>query len=84
MRRGALGDERDGDSGLPEQELRWTRLNRRMARASLYHALGNVYLAGPYKGAPLSLVFVTLALAGPFDLGTVVVRVALYVDPETA
>jgi hypothetical protein len=45
---------------------------------------GTVYLAGPYKGAPLSLVVVTPALAGPFDLGTVVVRVALFVDPETA
>ncbi len=45
---------------------------------------GDVYLAGPYKGAPLSLAVLTPALAGPFDLGTVVVRVALYVDPETA
>ena len=45
---------------------------------------GDVYLAGPYKGAPLSLVVVTPALAGPFDLGTVVVRVALFLDPETA
>ncbi|HEX2096598.1 MAG TPA: hypothetical protein VHF50_04455 [Solirubrobacterales bacterium] len=44
---------------------------------------GNVYLAGPYKGAPLSLVFVTPANAGPFDLGNVVVRVAHRVDPET-
>lgn len=45
---------------------------------------GNVYLAGPYKEAPVSLVFVTSAVAGPFDLGTVVVRVALNVDRETA
>jgi hypothetical protein len=45
---------------------------------------GNVYLAGPYKGAPVSMVFVTPAVAGPYDLGTVVVRVALNVDPETA
>jgi hypothetical protein len=44
---------------------------------------GDVYLAGPYKGAPLSLVTVTPATAGPFDLGVVVVRVALYVNPET-
>ncbi len=44
---------------------------------------GNVYLAGPYKGAPMSMVFVTPAVAGPFDLGVVVVRVALNVDPET-
>jgi uncharacterized repeat protein (TIGR01451 family) len=45
---------------------------------------GKAYLAGPYKGAPLSLAIVTPAVAGPFDLGTVVVRTALYVDPETA
>jgi hypothetical protein len=45
---------------------------------------GHVYLAGPYKGAPLSLVILTPAVAGPFDLGVVVVRTALYVDPETA
>lgn len=45
---------------------------------------GNVYLAGPYNGAPLSLAFITPAVAGPYDLGTVVVRVALFVEPSTA
>jgi hypothetical protein len=45
---------------------------------------GNAYLAGPYKGAPLSLAIITPAVSGPFDLGTVVVRVALNVNPETA
>jgi hypothetical protein len=45
---------------------------------------GNVYLAGPYKGAPISMVFVTPAVAGPFDLGAVVVRAALNVNKETA
>jgi len=44
---------------------------------------GKAYLAGPYKGAPLSLAIVTPAVAGPFDLGTVVVRTALKVDPES-
>jgi hypothetical protein len=42
-----------------------------------------VYLAGPYNGAPLSAVVITPAVSGPFDLGTVVVRVALKVDPTT-
>jgi hypothetical protein len=45
---------------------------------------GKAYLAGPYKGAPLSLATVTPAVAGPFDLGNVVVRVALFVNPATA
>jgi uncharacterized repeat protein (TIGR01451 family) len=49
-----------------------------------YHARGTAYLAGPYKGGPLSLAIVTPAAAGPYDLGTVVVRSALRVDPETA
>ncbi len=45
---------------------------------------GKVFLSGPYHGAPLSLAVVTPATAGPFDLGSVVVRVALFVDPDTA
>jgi hypothetical protein len=49
-----------------------------------FHASGSVYLAGPYKGAPLSLAIVTPAVAGPFDLGTVVVRNAVHIDPATA
>jgi hypothetical protein len=45
---------------------------------------GDAYLAGRYGGAPLSIAIVTPALAGPFDLGNVVVRVPLFLDPETA
>jgi hypothetical protein len=52
--------------------------------APLYVDTGRAYLAGPYKGAPLSLAIATPAVAGPFDLGNVLVRVALYVDPSTA
>jgi hypothetical protein len=48
------------------------------------HVQGTAYLAGPYKGASLSLVVITPAVAGPFDLGTVVVRTALEVNPVTA
>lgn len=49
-----------------------------------YYVSGSAYLASPYKGAPLSLAIVVPALAGPFDLGTIVVRAALHVDPRTA
>jgi hypothetical protein len=45
---------------------------------------GTVYLTGPYKGAPLGIAVITPAVAGPFDLGTVVVRAALNVNPATA
>jgi len=45
---------------------------------------GSVYLAGPFEGAPLSVVAITPALAGPFDAGTVVVREGLDLDPESA
>ncbi len=45
---------------------------------------GKVYLAGPYHGAPLSIVSITSAKVGPFDLGTVVIRFALDINPTTA
>jgi hypothetical protein len=51
---------------------------------SLAFAPGKIYLAGPYKGSQLSLVSITAAKVGPFDLGTVVVRFALKINPETA
>jgi hypothetical protein len=50
----------------------------------LTYAEGKIYLAGPYNGAPLSVVAIVPAVAGPFDVGTVVTRQALRVDPRTA
>jgi len=49
----------------------------------LTYVTGQVYLSGPYKGAPLSAAVITPAVAGPFDVGTVVVQVGLNVDPVT-
>jgi hypothetical protein len=43
-----------------------------------------VYLAGPYKGDPFSVVATVPAQAGPFDLGIVTVRSAIHIDPETS
>ena len=54
------------------------------AGTSPVYVPGNVYLAGPYKGAPLSLVVVIPAISGPYDLGNVAVRAAVHVDPVTA
>lgn len=44
----------------------------------------SLFLAGPYRGAPFSLLIVVPAEAGPFDLGTVVLRAPLRIDPATA
>jgi hypothetical protein len=52
--------------------------------AVLTYVKGSVYLGGPYKGDPLSVVVITPAVAGPFDVGTVVTREALTLNPETA
>jgi len=52
--------------------------------AALISAPGGLFLAGPYHGAPLSILAVDSALIGPFDLGVVLVRSALQIDPRTA
>ena len=50
----------------------------------LSYAPGKLYLAGPYRGSSFSVVAVNSAIVGPFDLGVVIVRSAIRVDPQTA
>jgi hypothetical protein len=45
---------------------------------------GTVYFTGPYKGAPFGLSVVVPAKAGPYNLGNIVVRAALFIDPRSA
>ncbi len=45
---------------------------------------GKVYLTGPYNGGPFGEVVVVPAIAGPFNLGNVVVRGSIRIDPNTA
>lgn len=52
--------------------------------SELTYVPGSLYLAGPYNGDPLSVVAIVPALAGPFDVGTVVTRVALTLNPINA
>ena len=50
----------------------------------LYVNNGRLYITGPYKGAPYGISVVVRAVAGPFDLGNVVVRGSIFVDKHTA
>ena len=52
--------------------------------SALTYVGGQIYLGGPFKGDPLSVISITPAVAGPFDAGTVVVRLALNLNPKTA
>ncbi len=45
---------------------------------------GNIYLTEAYGGAPFGLSIVTDAVAGPLNLGTVVIHARIDINPQTA
>lgn len=51
---------------------------------ALEYQPGGLYLAGPFHGSTFSVVAIDSATVGPFDLGTIVVRSAIDVNPQTA
>ena len=81
---GYSGLEEEAHPSCPSASLIGTATVGAGAGSHPVYVQGKVYLAGPYKGAPLSLAVITPAVSGPYDLGNAVVRAALHVNPETA
>jgi hypothetical protein len=73
----------------PEAQIGHTVVGAGAGPAPLYipepgQPAAPIYLTGPYKGAPFGLSIVVPVIAGPFNLGTVVVRAAISVDRTTS
>jgi hypothetical protein len=78
------GAEETADPSCPAASQVGRTLTGYGIGSALTYAPGRIYLAGPHKGQPLSLVTINAATVGPFDLGTIVIRSAFRVDPLTA
>ena len=84
LARSKTGHEEEANPSCPAaSELGHTLVGTGVGSVLAYTP-GKLYLAGPYDGDPFSLVSVTSAVVGPFDLGTVVIRFGLRIDPRTA
>jgi hypothetical protein len=75
-------DERDHPSCPVSSQIGRTTAGYGLGPVLTY-APGKLYLAGPYRGSDFSIVAIDSALVGPFDLGVVIVRSAIRIDPVT-
>jgi hypothetical protein len=78
------GEPQAAQGTCPESSKIGTTRVASGAGSEPFEISGNVYLTAGYKGAPFGLSIVTNAVAGPFNLGLVVVRSRINVDPVTS
>jgi hypothetical protein len=78
------GEPQADNGSCPESSKIGTTRVATGAGSHPFEIEGNVYLTGPYRGAPFGLSVVVHVVAGPFNLGLKVVRARIAVDPETS
>jgi hypothetical protein len=76
-------DSRASDGRCPEESRIGAVTVGAGAGSVPFYLSGDVYVTEPYRDGQFGLSIVVPAIAGPFDLGTVVVRAAIYVDRRT-
>ncbi len=84
LARRKTGTQEENESSCPAASLIGHSLVGTGVGSVLDYVPGALYLSGPFHGDPFSVLSVTAATIGPFDLGTVVVRFGLSIDPYTA